>query len=183
MDNHNCNKILYSDWLLAALISALYISPKLQHHIPSANPGHCLYLAELLVLQSMGKSTHPRKFGNHVTVHRPHARLSAPQGNQYNVQSHTLYLLCFTLYPESKECDAQKHTSNVEEFHLCLSTVYNLNRKCGLISAMFLTALVCHWLMFNKECKSYATFWQFNCPSRSCAFVIQGGSHSIYRCN
>ena len=30
----------------------------------------------------VSKSTHPRKFGNHVTVHRPPARLFAPQGNQ-----------------------------------------------------------------------------------------------------
>ena len=31
----------------------------------------------------VSKSTHPRKFGNHVTVHRPQpARPSAPQGNQ-----------------------------------------------------------------------------------------------------
>ena len=30
----------------------------------------------------VSKSTHPRKFGNHVTVHRPPARPSAPQGNQ-----------------------------------------------------------------------------------------------------
>ena len=31
----------------------------------------------------VGKSTRPRKFGNHVTVHRPPtARPSAPQGNQ-----------------------------------------------------------------------------------------------------
>ena len=30
----------------------------------------------------VSKSTHPRKFGIHVTVHRPPARPSAPQGNQ-----------------------------------------------------------------------------------------------------
>ena len=30
----------------------------------------------------VSKSTHPRKFGNHVAVHRPPARPSAPQGNQ-----------------------------------------------------------------------------------------------------
>ena len=30
----------------------------------------------------VSESTHPRKFGNHVTVHRPPARPSAPQGNQ-----------------------------------------------------------------------------------------------------
>jgi len=30
----------------------------------------------------VSKSTHPRKFGNHVTVYRPPARPSAPQGNQ-----------------------------------------------------------------------------------------------------
>ena len=31
----------------------------------------------------VSKSTHPRKFGSHVTVHRPlSARSSAPQGNQ-----------------------------------------------------------------------------------------------------
>ena len=35
----------------------------------------------------VSKSTHPRKYGNHVTVHRPPARPpaarpSAPQGNQ-----------------------------------------------------------------------------------------------------
>ena len=34
----------------------------------------------------VSKSTHPRKFGNHVTVHRPPAaRLSAPQGNQCSI--------------------------------------------------------------------------------------------------
>ena len=34
----------------------------------------------------VSKSTHPRKFGNHVTVHRPPAaRPSAPQGNQYSI--------------------------------------------------------------------------------------------------
>ena len=30
----------------------------------------------------VSKSTHPRKSGKHVTVHRPPARPSAPQGNQ-----------------------------------------------------------------------------------------------------
>ena len=30
----------------------------------------------------LSKSTHARKFGKHVTVHRPPARPSAPQGNQ-----------------------------------------------------------------------------------------------------
>ena len=34
----------------------------------------------------VSKSTHPRKFGNHVTVHRPPAaRPSAPQGNQCSI--------------------------------------------------------------------------------------------------
>ena len=34
----------------------------------------------------VSKSTHPRKFGNHVTVHRPQpARPSAPQGNQCSI--------------------------------------------------------------------------------------------------
>ena len=38
----------------------------------------------------VSKSTHPRKFGNHVTVHRPPAaRPSAPQGNQCSI-SHFL---------------------------------------------------------------------------------------------
>ena len=38
----------------------------------------------------VSKSTHPRKFGNHVTVHRPQpARPSAPQGNQCSI-SHFL---------------------------------------------------------------------------------------------
>ena len=38
----------------------------------------------------VGKSTHPRKFGNHVTVHRPQpARPSAPQENQCSI-SHFL---------------------------------------------------------------------------------------------
>ena len=37
----------------------------------------------------VSKSTHPRKFGNHVTVHRPPARPSASQGNQYSI-SHFL---------------------------------------------------------------------------------------------
>ena len=36
------------------------------------------------------KSTHPRKFGNHMTVHRlPAARPPAPQGNQCSI-SHFL---------------------------------------------------------------------------------------------
>ena len=35
---------------------------------------------------SVSKSTHPRKFGNHVTVHRPPAaHPSTPQGNQYSI--------------------------------------------------------------------------------------------------
>ena len=33
----------------------------------------------------VSKSTHPRKFGNHVTVHRTNDRLSAPQGNQCSI--------------------------------------------------------------------------------------------------
>ena len=34
----------------------------------------------------LSKSTYPRKFGNHVTVHRPPAaRPSAPQGNQCSI--------------------------------------------------------------------------------------------------
>ena len=34
----------------------------------------------------VSKSTHPRKFGNHVTVHRPPAaRPSAPQGSQCSI--------------------------------------------------------------------------------------------------
>ena len=37
----------------------------------------------------VSKSTHPRKFGNHVTVHRPPARPSAPQENQCSI-SHFL---------------------------------------------------------------------------------------------
>ena len=38
----------------------------------------------------VSKSTHPRKFGNHVTVHRPQpARPSAPQENQCSI-SHFL---------------------------------------------------------------------------------------------
>ena len=41
----------------------------------------------------VSKSTHPRKFGNHVTVHRPQpARPSAPQENQYSI-SHFLAIL------------------------------------------------------------------------------------------
>ena len=37
----------------------------------------------------VSKSTHPRKFGNHVTVHRTNDRPSAPQGNQCSI-SHFL---------------------------------------------------------------------------------------------
>ena len=37
----------------------------------------------------VSKSTHPRKFGNHVTVHRTNDRLSAPRGNQCSI-SHFL---------------------------------------------------------------------------------------------
>ena len=38
----------------------------------------------------VSKSTHPRKFGNHLTVHRPQpARPSAPQDNQCSI-SHFL---------------------------------------------------------------------------------------------
>ena len=33
----------------------------------------------------VSKSTHPRKFGNHVTVHRTNDRLSAPQGKQCSI--------------------------------------------------------------------------------------------------
>ena len=46
---------------------------------------------EARLRSTMGsKSTHPRKFGNHVTVHRPQpARPSAPQENQCSI-SHFL---------------------------------------------------------------------------------------------
>ena len=37
----------------------------------------------------VSKSTHPRKFGNHVTVHRPPARPSVPTTGQPMFQSHT----------------------------------------------------------------------------------------------
>ena len=37
----------------------------------------------------VSKYTHPRQFGNHVTVHHRHARPSAPQGNQCSI-SHFL---------------------------------------------------------------------------------------------
>ena len=43
----------------------------------------------------VSKSTHPRKFGNHVTVHRPPARPLPvrPHHRATNVQSHTFYLV------------------------------------------------------------------------------------------
>ena len=46
---------------------------------------------EASLWNTMGrKSTHPRKFGNHVTVHHPlPARPSSPQGNQCSI-SHFL---------------------------------------------------------------------------------------------
>ena len=37
----------------------------------------------------VSKSTHPRKFGNHVTIRRTNDRPSAPQGNQCSI-SHFL---------------------------------------------------------------------------------------------
>ena len=55
-------------------------------------PTSPLFLAELwhakLACEALwvSKSIHPRKFGNHVTVHRPQpARPSAPQGNQCSI--------------------------------------------------------------------------------------------------
>ena len=39
--------------------------------------------------KKMWKSTHPRKFGNHVTVHRPPDRPSAPQAYQCKITQST----------------------------------------------------------------------------------------------
>ena len=39
----------------------------------------------------VSKSTHPKKFGNHVTVHRTNERLSTPKHT--NVESHTFKLV------------------------------------------------------------------------------------------
>ena len=54
-----------------------------------ARPRGYSLIAELWRAPWVSKSTHPRKFGNHVTVHRPPARPSAPQGNQCSL-SHFL---------------------------------------------------------------------------------------------
>ena len=73
-------------------IITLYIFARLRR-ITSVSLFNLAILAELW--RACGapwvrKSTHPRKFGNHVTVHRPQpARPSAPQENQCSI-SHFL---------------------------------------------------------------------------------------------
>ena len=60
-------------------------------HLWKINNNSGALAREARLRSTMGsKSTHPRKFGNHVTVHRPQpARPSAPQENQCSI-SHFL---------------------------------------------------------------------------------------------
>ena len=61
----------------------LYSSSSRIIRLPVARPIIAELHARVGGAPLLSKSTHPRKFGNHVTVHRPTARRpSAPQENQ-----------------------------------------------------------------------------------------------------
>ena len=69
----------------------------------------------------VSKSTHPRKFGNHVTVHHPPAaRPSAKQGNQFSVP-HFLASLG-TGSPSSKyeHRRASALLGNIQNIRICM---------------------------------------------------------------